>query len=242
MIKLITLDLWDTLVKDDIEKNNEKFRDTLRAEFIVKTLNLDPSYKQEILSFFDELVKAFGNPSEENEWTLLPETQIDYLINKLGLIMVTKNDFDKILKFYTECILDNPPSLSEPDIAETLATLKKKYKLAIISNTGRTPGSSLLKLLGRYKIKKYFSFFAFSDELLIRKPDPRIFEIVCSRLKVSHEETVHIGDSYIIDFLGAKATGINTILYSPEPEKPQANPYIRSLKQIEETIEKEYAN
>jgi putative hydrolase of the HAD superfamily len=241
MIKLITLDLWDTLIKDDIERNNEKVRDNLRAEFIVKTLNLDPSYKQKILSFFDELVNSFGHPSKENEWTLLPETQIDYLINKFGLI-VKKNDFDRILKFYTECILDNPPSLSEQHIPEILASLKKKYKLAMISNTGRTPGSSLLKLIRKYKIKKYFNFFAFSDELLMRKPDPRIFEVVCSKLKVSPEETVHIGDSYTIDFLGAKSTGLNAILYSPEPEKPQANPYIRSLKQIEETIEKEYAN
>lgn len=241
MIKAVSLDLWETLIKDGLEKDSERERDALRTEFIVKTLNLDQSYTQKILSFFDELVTAFKNPSEENGWSLLPETQIDYLINKLG-VEVKKEDFDKILKFYTECILDYPPSFTEEDVSHTLAKLKKKYKTALISNTGRTPGKSLLKLLNKLKIKKYFDFFAFSDELLMRKPDPRIFEVVCSKLNVSPEETVHIGDSYNMDFLGAKSAGLNTILYVPGTEKPQGTPYIRTLKEIEEVIEKEYAD
>ncbi len=241
MIKAVSLDLWETLIKDGLEKDSERERDALRTEFIVKTLNLDQPYTQKILSFFDELVTAFKNPSEENGWSLLPETQIDYLINKLG-VEVKKEDFDKILKFYTECILDYPPSFTEEDVSHTLAKLKKKYKTALISNTGRTPGKSLLKLLNKLKIKKYFDFFAFSDELLMRKPDPRIFEVVCSKLNVSPEETVHIGDSYNMDFLGAKSAGLNTILYVPGTEKPQGTPYIRTLKEIEEVIEKEYAD
>jgi putative hydrolase of the HAD superfamily len=241
MIKAVSLDLWETLIKDGLEKDSERERDVLRTDFIVKTLNLDQSYTQRILSFFDELVTAFKNPSEENGWSLLPETQIDYLINKLG-IEVKKEDFDEILKFYTECILDYPPAFTEEDVPHTLAELKKKYKTALISNTGRTPGKSLLKLLNKLKIKKYFDFFAFSDELLMRKPDPRIFEIVCSKLNVSPEETVHIGDSYNMDFLGAKLAGLNTILYIPGIEKPQGTPYIRTLKEIKEVLEKEYAD
>jgi putative hydrolase of the HAD superfamily len=241
MIKIVSLDLWETLIKDDSEKDNERERDNLRAEFIAKTLKLDQSYMQKIHSFFGEVVASFINPEKENEWSLLPETQIDYLINKLG-IEVKKEDFDKILKFYTECILDYPPSFTEENIPDILAGLKKKYKLALISNTGRTPGRSLLKLLKNLKIKKYFDFFAFSDELLIRKPDPRIFEIVCSKLNASPEETVHAGDSYKMDFLGAKSAGLNPILYVPGTEKPQGAPYIRTLKEIEEVIEKEYAH
>jgi putative hydrolase of the HAD superfamily len=241
MIKLVTIDLWETLIQDGLEGDGEKERDLVRIDFILKTLNLDQSYYPKLLSFFDELLEAIRNPSKENEWSLMPETQLDYLVNKLG-IEVEKKDFDKILKFYTECILDHPPTFTEPDIPKVLESIKKKYKLALISNTGRTPGRSLLKLLKELKIKKYFDFFAFSDELLIRKPDPRIFEIVCSKLNATPEETVHIGDSYKMDFLGANAAGIHPILYAPGNKKPEGTPYIRKLEEIEGLIEKEYAH
>jgi len=241
MIKLVSIDLWETLIQDGLEGDGERERDLLRVEFILKTLKLDQSYYTKILSFFDELLNAFRNPLKENEWSLMPETQLDYLINKLG-IDVKKKDFDKILKFYTECMLDHPPAFTEPIVPEVLESLKKKYKVALISNTGRTPGRSLLKLLRKIKIKEYFDFFAFSDELLIRKPDPRIFEIVCSKLSASPEETVHIGDSYKMDFLGAKSAEVHPILYAPGNKKPEDTPFIRTLKEIEEVIEKEYAH
>lgn len=239
MIRLVSLDLWETLIKDEGE--GERGRDELRADFIIKTLGLQSSYKDQIMGFFDELVEAFKHPSIENEWSVLPETQIDHLLQRIG-VNAKKEDFKKILSYYTECILDYPPVFAEKEVPEVLENLKKKYKVALISNTGRTPGRILLKLLENMRIAKYFDFFAFSDELLLRKPDPAIFGIACSKMDTLPEESVHIGDSYNMDYLGAKAARVNPILYIPYNERPKAEVYIKSLVEIEDKIKEAYEN
>lgn len=237
MIKLITFDLWETLIQDFGKGETE--RDSLRADFIIKTLGISPEYKHEIMDFFNDLVIAFKNPIKENDWSLLPETQLDVIFRRIG-INPTKEQFESIYNYYTRVILDYPPNLTESNIPEILSKLKEKYKLGLISNTGRTPGSILLELLERLKIKNYFDFFIFSDEILMRKPDLRVFLIALSHGQVAPEETVHVGDSFKMDFLGAKEAKVNPILYVPNDLFPQGEPFIRSLSEIEKKIKEYY--
>jgi len=70
----------------------------------------------------------------------------------------------------------------------------------MISNTGRTPGSILLNILEMYGIRDYFTYFVFSDEVMVRKPDPRIFAFAQNKLGMDKNEIVHIGDSVNLDF------------------------------------------
>jgi len=235
VVKLLTFDLWETIIIDEGE--GESARDRLRAEFIIKTLGLLPGIKQDILSFFDELVAAFKNPVQENDWSILPETQLDYLFRKLS-VNVNKGEFESIYKYYTEVILDFQPALTEPIVPDVLKELKKSYLIGLISNTGRTPGRVLLTLLERLKIKEYFDFYVFSDEILMRKPDPRVFQIALNKAQVLPEETVHIGDSYRMDYVGAKNVQINAILYAPGALLPQGEPFVRSFQEIPEALKK----
>jgi putative hydrolase of the HAD superfamily len=233
MIKAVIFDLWETLVED--KGKGEVERDIARADFIMQTLNLPRELKLNILDFFTALSDAFRNPLPGNEWSLVPEAQIDYLIRSLDL-KVNKEEFEKIFKFYTESILDKPPTFTEECIPTVLASLKDKYKLAMVSNTGRSPGKTLLKMLDEKKIRKYFDVFSFSDELLMRKPDSRIFEITVSKLHVQPNEAVHVGDSYKMDFLGAQSAGVNPILYAKDVESPKVTPFIKSHLEAEKTI------
>lgn len=237
MIKLITFDLWETLIQDYV--NRETARDSLRADFIIKTLEISLEYKHEIMNFFNDLVIAFKNPIKENDWSILPETQLDVIFRRIG-INPTKEQFESIYNYYTRVILDYPPNLTEIEIPVILSKLKEKYKLGLISNTGRTPGPVLLELLERLNIKSFFDFFVFSDEILMRKPDIRVFQIALSHGQVSPEEAVHIGDSYKMDFLGAKEANVKPILYVPNDLFPQGEPFVRSLSEVEEKIKEYY--
>jgi putative hydrolase of the HAD superfamily len=51
----------------------------------------------------------------------------------------------------------------------------------------------------------------------IEKPDPRIFGLACARLGVAPGEAVHVGDTYEVDVLGARAAGISAVLVADEP-------------------------
>ena len=236
-IKAVIFDLWETLVED--KGNEEVERDTARADFIIQTLKLPADLKPQVLDFFAMLSNAFRNPTSENEWSLVPETQIDHLIRLLDL-KVGKKDFDKIYEFYTESLLDNPPTFTEECVPSVLDSLSSRYKLALISNTGRSPGKTLLRMLQRMRINKYFKVFSFSDELLLRKPDARIFEITISKLGILPNEAVHIGDSHKMDFLGAQSAGVNPILYAKDIELPTVAPFVKSHLDDEKVIRDNY--
>ncbi|MGC9125566.1 MAG: hypothetical protein ACP5GW_05535, partial [Caldisericaceae bacterium] len=126
-IKAIIFDLWETLVED--KGNEEVERDVRRAEFIMETLKLPQNMKPKLLDFFGILSDAFRNPSSENEWSIVPETQIDYLIRMLKL-HISKEEFDTIYDFYTESLLDKPPTFTEECVPLVLESLSGKYKLA----------------------------------------------------------------------------------------------------------------
>lgn len=51
-----------------------------------------------------------------------------------------------------------------------------------------------------------------SAEVGLHKPDPRIFELACTRLGVSPSEAAHVGDHHYADYLGARALGLRAVL------------------------------
>lgn len=237
MVKGITIDLWDTLITDG--HTMEHIRDEKRADMIMRILRLDESYRVKIMDFFVELVASFKCPLERNEWALLPYTQLQHLFDLIG-VEVSDEQFEEILKIYTEEALDILPKLIEADVREMLLELKNDYKIALISNTGRTPGRVLRKILDEVNLLDLFDVLIFSDEVHLRKPNAQIFLLACEKLGTKPEETVHIGDSVNIDFLGARDAGLKPIQFLPDENRAMMHPFIKSLKDIKKTIEEYY--
>jgi len=97
------------------------------------------------------------------------------------------------------------------DTVPTLEHLRDKgFKLAIVSNWD-TPLDPLIERLG---ITEYFDTITSSHDERVRsaKPDPHIFNYTLAAIEVSAEETVHVGDTYQADIVGAKNAGIRPIL------------------------------
>ena len=51
-----------------------------------------------------------------------------------------------------------------------------------------------------------------SADVKLRKPDPRIIELACSRLGVRVDESAHVGDHHYSDIVGATAAGLRAVL------------------------------
>ncbi|MGC9172200.1 HAD family hydrolase [Caldisericum sp.] len=238
MIKALTIDLWETLIED--RDSNEIDRDKKRAKFIIEELKLNEDKIDEIMHFFTDLTEAFKHPSPENSWSILPEDQVKMLLENYLKVPYTGSQFEKIVEYYKTVILENPPVLTEQSIPKVLMRLSKRYTLALISNTGRTPGSVLLNILEIYGIRDYFSHFIFSDEIRARKPDPKVFEHARNLLNLEKEAIVHIGDSFNLDFMGAKSYGFNAILYAKGKDNVQVEPYIRSFEELESILDEKF--
>jgi len=100
--------------------------------------------------------------------------------------------------------LDNAPC-----ILKALET--RGLRLAVICNTGRTPGNILRIILERLGMAKLLSVQTFSDELGWRKPYPGIFKHTLAALGVEPAEALHVGDSLASDIAGASAIGMRAV-------------------------------
>ena len=49
----------------------------------------------------------------------------------------------------------------------------------------------------------------------VEKPDPRLFQIALARAGASAATTLHVGDLYYVDIVGARAAGIDAVLLDP---------------------------
>lgn len=96
-----------------------------------------------------------------------------------------------------------------PEVPETLEALRRRgLRLGVVSNWD--PG--LEHLLERLELRAAFSVVLGSADVGVAKPDPRIFRLATSALGVVPEQTLHVGDLYDYDIVGARAAGLIPVL------------------------------
>jgi HAD superfamily hydrolase (TIGR01509 family) len=142
--------------------------------------------------------------------------QIRFIVRKAsdGSVKIEKGWFSELSSAYISPLFKIPPYL-EPNISNVLKQLRNQNILTgIICNTGRTPGFGIRRFLENEGVAKYFDHMLFSDEIGIRKPDPRIFQIAATKLNVKLDEIVHVGDNLKSDVWGAKKAGLKAIYFS----------------------------
>lgn len=103
-----------------------------------------------------------------------------------------------------------------PEVVETLSYLAEKYVLTVATNAGESNTEQMVMALTRVNIEGFFIFKYSSKDLGYNKPDPRFFEEVCKQSGFKPEESIIIGNDYNKDIVGAKAVGMQTILYNHE--------------------------
>ena len=99
---------------------------------------------------------------------------------------------------------------SVPDeVPVALAALKRLgLPLAVASNSNGTVRAKLTRL----GLAGWFDLVIDSQELGVEKPDPALFAFALERLGVRAEGTVHVGDFFHIDVVGARAAGLHAWL------------------------------
>lgn len=99
--------------------------------------------------------------------------------------------------------------VSYPGVKKTLIKLKKKYKLAIISDA---PKIKAWMRLAAMEIDDLFDVVLTFDDTGKRKPHHLPFKNAIKRLGLKPLEILMVGDSLSRDMAGAKALGMKTVL------------------------------
>lgn len=116
-----------------------------------------------------------------------------------------------------------------PEVPEVLAALRARgVKLVVVSNWD----SSLPSLLSRLGIRDAFDDVIVSAVVGFSKPDRAIFDEAIRRAGVPHGAALHVGDSLVDDYEGARAAGLAALLLDRHGRAREGVEAIASLKEV----------
>jgi putative hydrolase of the HAD superfamily len=223
MIDTITFDLWNTLIYFSPE-DNLKFKNKRVEGFVevLKNIGVNLS-REEMERAYDESSKRY-KPIRDRDEDISTREQVQIILDCLGTHGFKEFDeevLNRLEEVLANQILTELPALAEGS-EEILSYLhQKNYKIGLICNTGRTPGKVLREVLKRKGIFQFFRVLTFSDELRIRKPNPKIFITTLASLGSSPDSSLHIGDLLESDILGAKRCGMKAGWICPDRDRHQ---------------------
>lgn len=211
MIQVVTFDFWQTLVVDTRE-NLERGKE-LRLEGIGSVLARAgrPTSRAQLETAYEASGKALAERFWGDHRDLPHREQVKFVL-ELAAPGITADLspelFDEAVAAYIHPVLQLLPQ-PVTGARDTLNTLERRgLMLGIISNTGRTPGVILRRVLDHYGLLGYFRVVSYSDEIGYRKPHPRIFTETLRRAGTEPGQALHIGDDATADVAGARSIGM----------------------------------
>ena len=217
-LQAITFDLWDTIVHDDSDEPKRAAlglptKRVQRRELVYDAINaIEPIDKKAVTLAYDTAEAAFNRVWHDQHVTWPIATRLQVILQGLGRSL-PQEAFDRIVARHESMEIDIEPNLIT-GCAEALAKLSLRYRLAIVSDAIVTPGRRLRDLLEKHDVKKYFSGFAFSDEIGHSKPHRAMFASAAEQMGVEIEQMVHIGDRDHNDIQGPHALGMKAVLFT----------------------------
>jgi FMN phosphatase YigB (HAD superfamily) len=222
-----SFDFWNT-----IAFSNKKFKEA-RTDFIHNLFN-DKYNKEVIKKAFTKVGYEYNLSVDNNGGTI---TINELYLKVFECIGVNENfDLGFIKSSIFELFLKYPPSISENFINILESNERNKISLSITSNTTFIPGFIIEEFLKQIGILNNFSFCVFSDAVQVAKPNQKIFEIVCDRLKnrtISSIDVLHIGDNYKADYLGAQHSGLSAFYIDSNSFLMNSRHALHVIKEIE---------
>jgi putative hydrolase of the HAD superfamily len=121
------------------------------------------------------------------------------------------------------------------DVLPSLRALRAlELQLVIVSNANGT----VARLAERLGLTECVGCVLDSQVEQVEKPDPRFFEIALERSGAQAARTIHVGDLYEVDVVGARAAGIRPVLLDAADLYPDADCVrVRSLPELVDLVE-----
>lgn len=208
-VKAITFDFWSTLYR------------SATVDFTKRLLELKRNVEQRSGAEFDQdrftdavkLARQTWTQTWVNEYRTIPAGEwLGVVLAELGVSLDSEHMRQLKLRL-EESVYQDLPTLV-PEARGVLADLATTHRLAVISDTGITPGRVLRRLLEQDEVIDYFSQLTFSDEVGYSKPHPQAFLTTLKQLGTQPNEAVHVGDLLRTDIAGAQGVGMRAVQYT----------------------------
>jgi putative hydrolase of the HAD superfamily len=217
MITAVAFDLWETLITEDGERAHAQTRLRLtRLERILAERGFGAT-AEAIENAYRDLWRRCHELYWINDRDVPCRRQIELFLESLALDGASFDEpaLDALEEAYAMAAVELPPSLVD-GASDVLRDLKSRgLLLGLISNTGRTPGYALRRVLEANGIGGLLDAMVFSNEHGHCKPVPSIFEELRRGLGVAYEEIVFVGDNLYVDVHGAQRCGMRAVHFVP---------------------------
>jgi HAD superfamily hydrolase (TIGR01549 family) len=120
-----------------------------------------------------------------------------------------------------------------PDVPALEALRRRGLQIVVVSNANGT----LRAHLDRLGLTSRFDVVLDSADEGVEKPHPRFFEIALERSGARRDTTIHVGDLYYVDVMGARSAGLRGVLLDEANLRPGADcPRVQSLDELVKRI------
>ena len=204
MIKVVSFDVWDTLLKLDV-----------MLDAIARGISKVADINVEEVS-----IKIYGVRERIREVRRKGELSISEILALSRILIAEELDVDEeiVRRGIARAILDiDYDDLVNEYAKEILSTLKKKgLKIIVIGNVMIWESPYTRLLLEATGLAEYIDKQYYADEMGVYKPMREAFYNPLKDFEARPDEAVHIGDSSIEDFEGALENGLYAIKIDPE--------------------------
>lgn len=192
MIKAILFDIDNTLI--DFYNFKNKCIDSAIDAMIKAGMKVE---KEEAWKLIKILYEEYGMEYEHIFEEFMKRTIgcIDYRILSHGLLAYRKARLSHLVPYH--------------GVKKTIESLKKKYKIAILSDAPIHKAWMRIVLMD---IDNLLDTVITFEDTKMRKPHPLPFKKAIEKLNVDPSEILMVGDSIRRDMVGAKALGMKTCL------------------------------
>jgi putative hydrolase of the HAD superfamily len=203
-ITAIGFDLFDTLITVAQPSRHEapaRLLRSLQAQgFSIEETTFRPVYREVVQQFLDQ-ARQEGKETHNRFW-------ISATLQRLGYdVQPEDGRIAQAVEVYFSAFIEYARLV--PDTLDTLAILKNRYRLGLLSNL--THGPAARQILDCLGLTPFFDTILISGELGYRKPHARVFHALTEQLVVPKEQVAFIGDDLEADVKGAQQAGLQPI-------------------------------
>ena len=120
---------------------------------------------------------------------------------------------------------------------ETLIVLRRLqgegYRMAVISNAADS--ANVHRQIEKARLAEFLEQVLISNDLDMRKPDPRIFYRMLGVMNTDPDRVVMVGDTLDADIIGARNSGISSVWFTRWANAP-GNAFLRKVIRPDATI------
>jgi HAD superfamily hydrolase (TIGR01509 family) len=157
-------------------------------------------------------LKVYGDKTMSGEETQEAYRQLDATIIRRLFPGRTEAEVERVATFLRlgwPRVEKTVPLELYPDALPTLSALRAKgYSLGLVSNAP----PDTLGVIEAMGLRRFFPVILVSGVVGVSKPNPEIFRMALEQARATPAETVHVGDVYEADVVGARNAGIKGIL------------------------------